>query len=150
MVDFSEKIGNRMRSGRRRSTQRDMISTGIPQRLLGSIAARGSITSSAATTLGNGEQSVISATITSPKEYDLFGVEPYVAFYVGTVTSANQLPGGASIDESKWQMINMGYNYANWDSRKDLATSSWYIRNISAGAGQVINVVVRWKYLSRE
>lgn len=134
----------------RRVRRRDIKSTALAQEGMGSIAARGSAVSTAVATLGNGEQSVITATLSSSKEFDLFGVEPYFAFYVDSVASANQLPGGGSIDESQWQMINMGYNYASWNNTKWQAKQSYYIRNISAGAGKVIYVVVQWKYLSRQ
>lgn len=134
----------------RRVRRRDIKSTALAQEGMGSISAKGSLIATAVTTLGNGEQSVITGTLSSEKEFDLFGVEPYFAFYVGGISSANQLPGGSGIDESQWQMINVGYNYAAWNKSKYQAKYTYYIRNISAGAGKVIYVVSQWKYLSRQ
>ncbi len=87
------------------------------------------------TVLGNGDQALFTITTSSNSGAKVM-VAADIAVYIGTAVTANQLPGGASIDESQWQVIGPWNDFESSDgiNTKTLV----YIRNISAGSQTVI------------
>lgn len=134
----------------RRVRRRDIKSSALAQEGLGSIAARVTGVTLLTTTVSNGDDFVVTATITSLKEFDLIGAEPYFAFYEGSVAAANQIFEGSAITSSNWVMSYMGYDLARWNGTKWQTKVSYYLRNVAAGADTTVVIRVAWKYLSRE
>ena len=122
---------------RRRFTQREVFPTTVKSRLLGKIVGVSALGSSTGT-VGNGDQVVFSIT-TSTSSGSLLISIPDVTLYVGSIASANQLPGGSSIDESQWQVIFMGNDWNDTDGNNTVYQI--YVRNISAGASK--DVILR-------
>jgi hypothetical protein len=133
---------------RGRITTREALPRNVKARNLGDVIFA-SETAQAQTTLSNGEQAVFTVNISQNTSYPLQG-NIYIALYVGSVASANLLPGGASIDESQWQIIvrNSLEDWENADTVLDKEYASVYVRNISAGAAQVVILRTKWKYFS--
>ena len=101
----------RANSQRQRASQRDILPSAIKPRILGDVAASTTATVAATAALNNGDQAVITITITHNREFDILSAETYLSLYQGSVTSANQLPGGSSVDESQWQIIGPFYDW---------------------------------------
>ena len=132
----------------KRISQRDVLPIAIKGRNISNVIF-GSEAETASTTLGNGEQAVLITSLTQNNKYELLAI-PFIASYVGTVTSANELPGGASIDESQWQVIGPRYDYATWSSNnfpQHIDYATLFIRNISAGS-VTVNFLIKWRYIS--
>jgi len=132
----------------KRVSQRDVLPTAIKGRNISNVIF-GAESSSASTTLGNGEQAVLSTSLSQNDKYELIGI-PYIAIYIGTVTDNNELPGGSAVDESQWQMIGPKYDYDAWSDNlfpRHIEYAHLYIRNISAG-NVTVNFLIKWRYLS--
>lgn len=131
-----------------RLKSRELYPTAVKSRNLGNIIY-GSDVGSAQTTLGNGEQAFIQFTLTQNSEYEL-SANNYLAIYIGSVATANLLPGGAGIDETQWQVIGPFYDYDEWTDQsyaKHIEIVSLYVLNISAGA-QTVLIRNKWRYIS--
>lgn len=131
-----------------RAGKRDILPTSVKGRFISNVVF-GSESGSAQTTRGNGEQAVITSTLTQNNKFEILGVH-YIEIYIGSVATANQLPGGSSIDESQWQVIGPFYAKRNWDNAvnpKHEEISVTYIRNISAG-NQTVIFRNKWRYFS--
>lgn len=96
---------------------------------------------------GNGDQVINQVAVTNSYNKRLMAIVER-AVYVGSVAGANLLPGGSSIDESKYQVI--GSNFSVIDTSANTVTDNklfnhLFIRNISAGAVDlIIHVHVRY------
>lgn len=88
-------------------------------------------TGSASTSLGNGDQVVITNTLSQKYGARLLSFVD-ISVYVDSVATTSQLPGGTSIDESNWQVIGPWYDWAATDGQN--VKILLYIRNISAGS----------------
>jgi hypothetical protein len=129
-----------------RSNQRTIDPTGVKGRSMADVIW-GSAIGLASTTMNNGDQIVVNYTLTQNSEYELIA-ENFVTVYIGSVASANILPGGSGIDESQWQMIGPFQSFARWASEnypRHQSMNTLYLRNISAGA-QTILLYNRWRY----
>ena len=143
MAGFRSKI-------RRRISQRDIQPVSVKTRILGSdiITTKpndllGSTTSTSFT-FANGEQAVITFTISTTDGSKLLA-NLDVTFYVGTVTAANALPGGSGIDETQFQMIGPWTDWASTDNKN--VKTKVYILNISAGS-VTVNVRSLYRYIA--
>lgn len=148
MKDFNDLIA--FENNRKRVSQRDIEPLAVKSRALSDIAAFTN-TSSVQTTLNNGEQTFISITVASSTKQDIIGAECYVVLYVDSLAGSTQLPGGSSIDESQWQVIGPFYDWNRLqfnDSDRYSMRVSLYVRNISAGAGKILYVRSKTKYLA--
>lgn len=94
-------------------------------------------TDSATTPLGNGDAADITITTSSNSgAKTLVAVD--IALFIGSVSDDNQLPGGASINESQFQVIGP---ITDWNlSDGNNSVTKLYVRNISAGS---INLLLR-------
>lgn len=142
----SSKVPTGLISSRRLS-QMDIMPTAVKPRQLGAITF---LTALATTSFsfGNGEQRVITVTVTSTKGDDIASPEIYISLYQGTVDAANEiLGGGASVTPSQYQVIGPHYTYAGWDKVTSQSKLRLYILNISAGS-VTINVETLTKVIS--
>jgi hypothetical protein len=101
------------------------------------------------TSIGNGNQAVYSISLTQNKGFELLGI-PYITLYVGSIADTNTLPGGASIDESQWQIIGPFFDEEEWEDNEFADHKEFarlYVRNISAGTVDLISVI-KWRYFS--
>lgn len=131
-----------------RLKSRQLLPTAVKSRNLSDIIFRGAA-GTGSTTLNNGEDIVFTSTLSQNDEYQIIAL-PYISLYVGSIASANLLPGGSGVDESQWQVIPTLYNWDSWDLNEyplDKEYSSIYVRNISAGT-QTVYIAVRHKYIS--
>lgn len=136
-----------------RVRQQNVLPTAVKSRNLGSIIF-GSDVAIAQTTLGNGNQAVISWTLTQNDKFELIGLD-YITVYVGSVATTNILPGGSAIDETQWQVIGPFYDWENWSETNNQNDTfagyqdfvTLYILNISAGSQDLI-IYNKWKYVS--
>ena len=136
-------------SQRIRASQRDVLPGAIKERHLGQIfSITGTTSFTSIATLGNGGEVNINFTFTHTKELDLLIVEPYLSIYIGTITGANRLPDGSGVTESEWIFTAPTFNFDEWDGSRFKAVYSVYIRNVSAGASQVVAARVRTKFIS--
>jgi hypothetical protein len=151
MTDFETILPVPIRQDNpRRISQREIQPSAVKERSLGEIfSITGTTSFSSIITLGNGEEVNIDFTFTHEKKYDLLIVEPYISIYIGTIASANRLPDGSAVTESQWIFNSPTFNYDQWDGHRYSSVISIYIRNVSAGAGQVIAARVKSKFISR-
>ena len=119
-----------------RLKNKNLLPTIVKNRNLGNIVLLSSISIGTAT-LSNTDEVVFAVTTSAKNGQRIFCV-PDISVYVGTVTAANQLPGGSSITESDWQIVFMGNDLNTTDSFN--TKTDVYIRNISAGASQVVTI----------
>jgi len=131
-----------------RLKNRNILPTAVKGRNLSDIIFKGERTT-ATSSIGTGGQLVLETVLTQNDTYSILAI-PFISIYVTSITAANQLPGGSSIDESQWQIIGPRMNQEDWESalyprHKEYATV--YVRDISAGTVDLI-FVVDWKYLS--
>ena len=131
-----------------RITQKNVVPTTFKKKLFGEIATVTNL-ASGSTTLSNGDQAVFTATTEQDQQFDLLNAEPFISLYIGTVTAANQLPGGSGVDESQWQVIGPFYDYQSWNGSKYQSKMIVYVRNISAGASQTVNIRIKPKVITR-
>src|SRR3990167_8787079 len=118
----------------RRLSQKEIQPTAVKPRQLGALTF---LTALATTSFsfGNGEQQVITVTVSSTKGDDIASPEMYISVYQGAVTAANEiLGGGASVDPSQYQVIGPHYTYVGWDKVTSQSKLRLYILNISAGS----------------
>ena len=108
---------------------------------------RSDISSSTTAGFGTDDELVNQIKVTNSNNKDIMAIVER-AIYIGTKTAAYLLPGGASIDESQFQVI--GGNFSILDTSGDTMgtnqlASHLYIRNISAGTVTVyIDTYVRY------
>lgn len=103
--------------------------------------------------LSNGQQVVLTSTLTESGGFADKGLiaEFYFAAFVGSLSTANQIGVGSSIDESQFQVIGPWYDYTAYNIAgfpKYKSVARVYIRNISAGS-ITLNMVTMWKLLSQ-
>ena len=136
----SSPIEKARRNRRRRISQRDIFPSAIKPRLLGNIIQRLSVTQSTVTGLNDGDQVLNQILVTNIDNKRLL-VTTERATYITSVSNANLLPAGSSVDESQWQVIGPFDAIIKGDGAaidgNDFA-NQLYIRNISAGASQTI------------
>ena len=152
MADFSnlEPIWSNYQQSslRGRIGQRDILPRSVRARNLG-VFIFGAESEEASTTMENGQQVFVTATITQNDEYEIFG-HPYLSMYVGNIAVANLLPGGSSIDESQWDIIGPHFEFYKWSDTgfaKHKEITTIYVRNISAGS-VTLTFRFKWRYIS--
>ena len=152
MADFSnlEPIQRPQGSGgiRGRISQRDLFPSSVKSRHLG-VFIFGAESEEASTTMENGQEVFVTATITQNDGYEIFG-HPYLSMYVGNIAVANLLPGGSSVDESQWNIIGPHFEFYKWSDTgfaKHKEITTIYVRNISAGS-VTLTFRFKWKYVS--
>lgn len=139
-VNQSPPSGNERQDQRVRLQQKDILPTAIKNRNFGDVIRTlpndftTSITATA-TGVANGNQVVLYYT-TESVHGNVVMSDPDISFYIGSVAADNQLPGGASIDESQWQMIGPFTDWGATDNKNSIKLI--YIRNISAGTVDII------------
>ena len=108
---------------------------------------RSTLSQSTVTGFNNGIQVLNQVKVTNNDGKNLIPIVERVV-YVGSRDTANILPGGASIDESQFQVIGDSYSHIDSDGSNVLINEvcSWrYMRNISAGNQTLyIDVYVRY------
>lgn len=118
----------------KRVSQRDILPQAVKTRSLGDVIRR-TAQAQGSQELDNGEQVVFEVETVSKAGVRVLAI-PDISVYVGSATSANQLPGGSSIDESDWQFIGPWQDLAATDG--NTVNTIVYVRNISAGTSTVI------------
>lgn len=141
--DFSENLIERGSLG---SDKLGSVST---DKILDAVnsAVQGTGTLVASTTLSNGDQAVLTTTLSDNADPNrvMLGVAN-ITPYLSSVASANALPYGSNITPSQW----LWHNRADWGSNDNIkATWVDYLRNVSAGASQAILWRVQWRYIGR-
>lgn len=81
--------------------------------------------------LGNGDQAFFTITTSSNSGAKVL-VNVDIALYIGAELPGLQLPGGASVDESQWQVIGPISDWNDSDGNNNVHIL--YVRNISAGS----------------
>lgn len=130
-----------------RITQRDLIPRAVSSRNVGKFITITSL-ASASTVLSNGDRAVFTFTQTNTRGDDTLNAEEYISFYVGSVSSANQLPGGSGVTDTQWSVIGPLYNYQTWAGNTYTSKATVSITNISAGASQTVLSRSQVKYFS--
>ena len=140
-----------------RISQRDILPVSIKNRNLGDIVNI-SDNLEASTSLNNGEDTIFTLLLINDKDADLIA-EPEFSLWEGSISSANLIPNGSSIDASQYQIIGP---WNEWTevviaggsvdiSIPTLAIASRiYIRNISAGAATTIVARARVRYITNQ
>jgi hypothetical protein len=149
MAKFSDRFKEKIT--RQRISQRDIIPTGIKTRTLGDI-----ILSKPTDTLGggeqiswsfnNGEQVLITYTLSTDVNTKLLATLD-TSYYQGSVTAANQLPGGSGVDETQFQFIGPFHDWGTTDNKN--VKIKTYILNISAG-NVTMNGRSIWRYIAND
>ena len=119
---------------RRRASQRDLNPSAVKNINLGEVILERD-TESASATIGNNVQILLTHTISQENNAKILAI-PDFSIYIGSVTTATQLPGGSSIDESEWQVIGPWNDWGTTDNRN--SKTKLYVRNVSAGDSLVI------------
>lgn len=135
----------------RRSSQRTILPKAIKERqwLTGSLYSKTVSTNfSSVATLSNGEDVTVTITFSHSKKFDLLTPEVYVVYYVGSIDNANILPDGSNITNSEWIFTAPWFDKIAWDGDRFDSVISFYIRNISAGASQVIALTIQAKFIA--
>ena len=139
----SQEISPRGRIGRR-----DIFPNSVRSKHLGAFIF-GAESEEASTTIENGQEVFVTATITQNDGYEIFG-HSYLSMYVGNIAVANLLPGGSSIDESQWDIIGPHFEFYKWSDTgfaKHKEITTIYVRNISAGS-VTLTFRFKWRYIS--
>lgn len=135
----------------KRISQRDLLPSAIKNRGLGQKVINTTETQSASATLSNGDQTMVSVTVVADLGATILS-DIEITLWHGSVSILNLLPGGSSVDESAWQIIGprneWSFSGGTTEVGNDFVVSRTYIRNISAGASQTLNVRVRAKYIT--
>lgn len=141
--DFSENLIER---GSLSSDKLGAVST---DKILDAVnaAVQGTSTLAGSTTLSNGDQAVLTSTLSDSSDPNrvMLGVA-HITPYLSSVASANVIPYGSGITPSQW----LWHNRPDWGSNDNIK-ASWvdYVRNVSAGASQAIVWRVQWRYIGR-
>ena len=138
-----------------RISQRNILPTAIKARGLGN-AIGITTTLETSDTLNNGEDTIFSVVIENNKSSSIMA-EVEWSLWQTSVTDANLIPNGSSIDASDYQIIGP------WNEWREFALSGQnvtktmpnyaqvnrlYVRNIAAGASTVIEAKARVRYLT--
>ena len=138
-----------------RISQRDIYPTAVKNRGLGNVVKvfetlQGSVT------LSNGDDATFSLRFINELDADLL-VEPEWSLWQTSISSANLIPNGASIDMSDYQIMGPWNEWTEvifneGDVEEPIPTfasvSRMYVRNISAGASTVIIARARLRYIT--
>jgi hypothetical protein len=149
MPRFNDRFKDKIT--RSRNSQRNLIPQAVSSRTLGDIiiSKPGDILGNADTvswSFNNGEQALVTHTLSTDNGTKLLATLD-VTYYVGTVTSANALPGGSAIDETNYQFISPWHDWATTDNKN--VKIKTYILNIAAGAVTVNGRSV-WRYIAND
>ncbi|KKL51759.1 hypothetical protein LCGC14_2292250, partial [marine sediment metagenome] len=131
----------------KRVGQREVLPVAIKSRNLASFIFR-SGEASGSISLINGDSLTINYTLTQNSEFDIFGSN-YIALYVGSETTANQLfpVNGVSQDITDWQISGPAHSLSKWETGgflKYADYSSINVVNVSAGSVTLITTS-RWR-----
>lgn len=141
----------------RRISQRDILPTSVKSRSLGQIVSV-SDNLEASVTLNNGDDTIFTLLLINNRDADLIA-EPEFSLWETSISSANLIPNGSSIDMSQYQILGPWNEWSEIviaDGSVDVAiptlavASRIYVRNISAGASTVIVVRARVRYITNQ
>ena len=110
-------------------------------------AVQGTATLVASTTLSNGDQAVLTTTLSDSADLNrIMLAVAHITSYLTSVASTNVIPYGSSVTPGQW----LWHNRADWGSNDNIK-ASWidYVRNVSAGASKAILWRLQWRYIGR-
>ena len=154
MAEFDtiqNNLASRDRFRKERVSQREIVPSAVKERhwLSGKIYAKTVVsTFTDLLTLSNGNDEFVNFTFTHSKEYDLLLPEVYIARYINSIVSTQQLPGGSGVTESQWIWTAPEFDYGAWDGSRNKSVILVYIRNVSAGASQTVSFKLQAKFIA--
>jgi len=132
-----------------RINQQKIQPSAIRGRHFGGVPLFSTDSATASATLANGDDAVLTVDTYTPNSDlnlpNLTNVD--ISFYAGTVAAANELPGGASVTESNWQVIGPINSWQQTQAQRK-TTTLLYIRNISNGSTD-ININTRSRAVAK-